>query len=89
MYKNYNTNQLTLPMDIQVLIPQEHLARLIDLAVDQMNPKIFLSLYPSGGRPPYHPQMMLKVILYAYATRIYSSRQIAKQLTENIIFMWL
>ena len=33
--------------------------------------------------------MMLKIILYAYANRIYSSRQIAKQLGENIYFMWL
>ncbi|PWW29507.1 transposase [Cytobacillus oceanisediminis] len=89
MYKEYNTNQLALPMDIQVLIPQQHLARLIDFAVDQMNPSIFTSLYPGGGRPPYHPKMMLKVILYAYSNRIYSSRQIAKQLAENIIFMWL
>jgi transposase len=76
-------------MDIQVLIPQQHLARLIDFAVDKINPTIFSSLYPGGGRPPYHPQMMLKVILYAYANRIYSSRQIAKQLKENIVFMWL
>jgi transposase len=76
-------------MDTQVLIPEQHLARLIDLAVNQMNPTIFDSLYPGGGRPAYHPKMMLKVILYAYSNRIYSSRQIAKQLTENIIFMWL
>ncbi|KIL49709.1 transposase [Jeotgalibacillus soli] len=33
--------------------------------------------------------MMLKIILYAYSNRTYSSRQIAKQLTENILFMWL
>ena len=89
MYQNYNTNQLSLPMDIQVLIPKNHLARLIDYAVDQMKPSIFSLLYSGGGRPPYHPQMMLKVILYAYSNRIYSSRQIAKQLEENIIFMWL
>uniref|UniRef100_UPI000D3E295E IS1182 family transposase n=1 Tax=Peribacillus acanthi TaxID=2171554 RepID=UPI000D3E295E len=89
MYQQYSTKQLFLPMDIQILIPQRHLARLIDYAVDQIKPTIFSSLYPGGGRPPYHPQMMLKIILYAYANRIYSSRQIAKQLTENIIFMWL
>jgi len=76
-------------MDIQVLIPQQHLARLIDLAVDKINPSIISSLYTGGGRPPYHPKMMLKVILYAYSIRVYSSRQIAKQLKENIIFMWL
>jgi transposase len=68
-------------MDIQVFIPQQHLVRLIDFAVDRMNPNIFLSLNPGGGRPHNHPQMMLKVILYAYANRIYSSRQIAKQRT--------
>ena len=33
--------------------------------------------------------MMLKIILYAYVSRIYSSRQIAKQLGENIYFIWL
>ncbi|WP_193750876.1 transposase, partial [Bacillus coahuilensis] len=85
MYKNYNTNQLTLPMDLEVLIPKRHLARLIDSAVDKMSPTIFSSLYPGGGRPAYHPKMMLKVILYAYTNKIYSSRQIAKQLSENII----
>lgn len=89
MYKDYNTKQLSLPMDLQVLIPQNHIARLIDLAVDKMDPTIFSSFHPGGGRPPYHPKMMLKVILYAYSIRIYSSRQIAKQLTENIVFMWL
>ncbi len=54
-----------------------------------MDPTILVHLYPGGGRPPYHPKMMLKVILYAYANRVYSSRQIAKQLHENIYFMWL
>ncbi|MBB3854453.1 transposase [Parageobacillus caldoxylosilyticus] len=44
---------------------------------------------PGGGRPAYHPKMMWKVILYAYANRIYFSRQIDKQLKENIYFMWL
>jgi len=67
-------------MDIQVLIPQQHLARLIDLAVDKIDPTIFSSTYPGGGRPPYHPKMMLKVIIYAYSIRIYSSRFWCKNL---------
>ena len=90
MYKNYTTTgQLVLPMDIEVLIPEHHLCRIVDLAVEKMNPNLLVSLHPGGGRPPYHPKMMLKVILYAYANRIYSSRQIAKQLKENIYFMWI
>ena len=56
---------------------------------EKMDPALLASLYPGVGRPAYHPKMMLKGILYAYANRIYSSRQIAKQLKENIYFMWL
>jgi len=89
MYIHYTTNQLVLPMDIEILIPTKHLCRIVDMAVENMNPALLNSLYSGGGRPPYHPKMMLKVILYAYANRIYSSRQIAKQLKENIYFMWL
>jgi transposase len=59
------------------------------LAVEKMNPNILIALHPGGGRPPYHPKMMLKKILYGYIKRIYSSRQIANQLEENIYFMWL
>ncbi|RXJ02861.1 IS1182 family transposase [Anaerobacillus alkaliphilus] len=90
MYINYSTSgQLVLPMDIEVLIPKHHLCRIVDIAVEQISPKLLSSLHPGGGRPSYHPRMMLKIILYAYANRMYSSRQIAKQLGENIYFMWL
>lgn len=90
MYINYSTSgQLVLPMDIEVLIPKHHLCRIVDIAVEQISPKLLASIHPGGGRPSYHPRMMLKIILYAYANRMYSSRQIAKQLGVNIYFMWL
>ncbi|OKP91918.1 transposase [Paenibacillus helianthi] len=50
---------------------------------------IFDAAYPGGGRDSYHPKMLTKVIIYAYTQRIYSSRQIAKAVRENIPFMWL
>lgn len=89
MYINYNIDQLVLPMDIEILIPEHHLSRIVSHAVDQISPTIFSNLYPGGGRPAYHPRMMLKVILYAYTQKIYSSREIDKQLGQNIYFMWL
>ncbi|HOV09391.1 MAG TPA: transposase [Spirochaetota bacterium] len=45
--------------------------------------------YKGGGRSSYHPKILLKVVIFAYTQRIYSSRQIAKALRENIYFMWL
>jgi transposase len=45
--------------------------------------------YSGGGCSSYHPRMMLKVLIYSYSQKIYSSRMIAKALRENIQFMWI
>lgn len=82
-------DQLYLPMDLEVKIPQNHICRIVNEAVEQIDNTLLYRAYPGGGRSSYHPKMMLKVILYAYTKRIYSSRQIAIQLKENIYFMWL
>jgi transposase len=42
-----------------------------------------------GGTSAYHANILVRVIVYAYTQRIFSSRQIAKALRENINFMWL
>nr|WP_328702364.1 transposase [Alicyclobacillus suci] len=43
-----------------------------------MNDGLFLQHYSGGGRSPFHPKMLTKVLVYAYTQRIYSSSQIAK-----------
>ncbi len=50
-----------------------------------MNRKIVFKNYKGGGTSSHHPKMMLKVIVYAYTQKIYSSRQIAKALREKWI----
>ena len=49
----------------------------------------FHKLYNCVGRYPYHPRMMLKVIIYAYMNNIYSCRRIEKLLLRDIHFIWL
>ena len=77
------------PPDISELIPEKSMVRIVDSIVDNMDASKLYALYPSGGAPAYDPMMMLKVILFAYASGIYSSRKIAKATAENINFMWL
>jgi transposase len=48
-----------------------------------------LRQYKGGGTSSYHPKMLLKVMIYAYTQKTYSSRRIAKALRENINYMWL
>lgn len=88
-FKPYNMNQLQLPMAIDDLISDDHLVRIVNNTIDNMNIDPLLDKYKGGGTSSYHPKMMLKVLVYAYAEKTYSSRRIAKALRENINFMWI
>jgi transposase len=81
--------QLQLPTDLEILIPPNHMVRVVNKAIEKMDLSILKKQYKRGGTSSYHPQMMLKVLIYAYSQRIYSSRQIAKALRENVNFMWI
>ncbi|MGG0938611.1 IS1182 family transposase [Brevibacillus centrosporus] len=89
MYIQYSMDQLSLPMDLEEDIPENHSVRVVNDAVNRLDDKIFAAAYPGGGRDSYHPKMLIKVIIYAYTQRIYSSRQIAKAVRENVMFMWI
>jgi len=89
LYIQYTMDQLCLPMSLEDDIPPSHLVRVVNEAVNRLDDKIFAAAYPGGGRDSYHPKMLTKVIIYAYTQRIYSSRQIAKAVRENVMFMWI
>lgn len=80
---------MLLPTNLEELIPANHLVRVIHKYVERMDLSPLLARYKGGGTSSYHPKMMLKVFLYAYTQKTYSSRRIAKALRENIFFMWL
>ena len=90
VFKPYGMNQPhLLPPSLDELIDEHHLVRVVNQVIDQLDLKAVLARYPGGGTSSYHPRMLLKVLVYAYTQKIYSSRQIAKALRENILFMWL
>lgn len=90
VFKPYVMNQVALlPPSYDELIPENHLVRVVNDAVDKIDVSSLLAQYKGGGTSSYHPKMLLKVLVYAYAERIYSSRRIAKALRENIHFMWI
>jgi transposase len=89
-FKHYNQQQtVLLPYSFDDLIPQKHPVRIVDQVVESLNIQPLLKAYSKEGNPGYHPKMLLKVMLYAYMTNIYSSRKIELALRENINFMWL
>ena len=80
--------QQLLPSALQDWLPQGHLAYFINDTVDSLNLSAFHARYESGGprNQPFHPAMMVKVMVYAYATGVFSSRKIAKKLHEDVAF---
>ena len=83
-------NQTTLlPPSLDELIEAHHMVRFINAIIDKMDVGFLLDDYKGGGRPAYHPRVLLKILVYAYTQRIFTSRQIAKAVRENIHFMWL
>jgi transposase len=88
-YIPYNPEQQhLLPNALQDWLPQGHLAYYINDTVDSLNLSAFHARYASGGsrNQPFHPAMMVKVLVYAYATGTFSSRKIAKKLFEDVAF---
>ena len=80
--------QLLLPAALQEWLPDEHLAYFISDVVDQLDISEVTARYERErrGGPPYHPRMMVKVLVYGYCVGVASSRRIAQRLHEDIAF---
>lgn len=89
-FKHYNQRQTALfPYSFDDLISEKHPVRVVDQVVESINIQPLLKAYSKEGNPGYHPKMLLKVMIYAYMSNIYSSRKIELAIRENINFMWL
>src|SRR5208283_1116020 len=77
-----------LPPSLQEWLPEGHLAYFIDDLVEHFDLQAIEKTYEDElrGGPPYHPAMMVKLLLYAYCTGVYSSRRIATHVQEDVAF---
>ena len=89
-FRPYLPNQTVLfPQRIDKDIAENDPVRLIGSIVDGLDLSDIRKLYKERGRSPYNPQMLLKVIIYAYMNNIYSCRKIEQSLRRDIHFIWL
>lgn len=92
MFKPYDQNQLfLLPPSLREWLPGDHLAHFISDVVDELDLCEIIESYSTTdrGQPPYHPAMMVKLLLYAYCVGVPSSRKIEKKTYEDIAFRFL
>ena len=77
-----------LPPEITEFIPEGHASHFVrDMVVEQLDLSAILETYDEErGFPPFHPAMMVALLLYAYTQGVFSSRKIAKACIERMDF---
>lgn len=91
-YRPYEPDQMFLmPPSVKDWLPAEHLAHFIVDVVADLDLSAITSVYEreERGFPPYHPMMMVKVLLYAYCVGLSSSRRIERGLVEDVALRYL
>src|SRR2546425_4439115 len=89
-FRPYSMDQhLLLPPDLRAWLPEGDLALFISDVVDAFDLSAIYDAYETGegrGQPPYHPAMMLKLLLYAYCLGVPSSRRIERATYRDVAF---
>jgi len=90
-FRTYDQDTLLLmPPSIRDWVDPDGVPAFIDALVGELDLAPFLAAHDEPrGMPPYHPAMMLKVLLYGYATGVRSSRKLEERLKRDVDFMYL
>ena len=78
-----------LPPSVENWLPKDHLARFVVDIVDQLDLSGLTRKYRGAGSAAYHPAVMLGLLIYGYATGVYSSRRIEVATHESIAFRYI
>ncbi len=88
-FRPYNPDQLLLlPPSLEEWLPEGHLVYFVRDVVRQLDLSKIYGSYSGeqGGQPPYDPEMMVSLLIYAYCVGVASSRKIEKATHESIPF---
>jgi transposase len=89
-FRSYDMNQqLLLPPDLRQWLRPDHLALYVSDVVEALDLTGILRVYEEGdgrGRPPYHPVLMVKLLIYGYCIGKMSSRKIEQATHDDVAF---
>ncbi len=89
-FRAYDMNQqLLLPPDLRQWLREDHLALYISDVVESLDLSGITKVYDEGdlrGRPPYHPALMVKLLVYGYCIGKMSSRKLEQATFDDVAF---
>jgi transposase len=78
-----------MPPSVQDWLPKGHLARFVVELVDQLDLRVLRESYAGRGSAAYHPEMLVALLFYGYATGIRASRKIEAATYESVPFRFI
>jgi transposase len=89
-FLEYNPEQgYLLPPTVREVLGEDHLCFFVHSAVEKLDLRELEAGYSDEGHPAYHPALLLKVWLYAYALGMTSSRRLEQRIREDLAFRYL
>ena len=78
-----------LPPSVDEWLPQRHLARFVVEVIDGLDLSELEKSYRGSGSASYHPAMLLGLLIYGYATRVFSSRALERATYDSVAFRFI
>ena len=78
-----------LPPSVDEWLPEQHLARFVVEVIDGLNLRAMTGSYRGSGSASYHPALLLGVLIYGYATGVFSSRKLERATYDSVAFRFI
>ena len=78
-----------LPPSVDEWLPEKHLARFIVEMIDVLDLRAMSGSYRGSGSASYHPRMLLGILVYGYATGVFSSRKLERATYDSVAFRFI
>ncbi len=87
--KSFKGQNWLLPLNIQDMIPADHICFLVEESIDNMDFSDFDEKVEGAGHPAYHPRILLKVLMQGMLDKVRSSRKLERACKENVVYLFL
>ena len=78
-----------MPPSVDDWLPERHLARFVVEVVESLNLRSMTGGYRGSGSASYHPSMLLALLMYGYATGVFSSRKLERATYNSVAFRFI
>ena len=78
-----------MPPSVDEWLPPRHLARFVVEVISGLDLRAMIGSYRGSGEASYHPALLLGLIIYGYATGVFSSRQLERATYDSVAFRFI